>query len=81
MTRKSGIYNFLDMGRILKRTSDEEGVRAVGFHAQSECLGSALGEPAIIRARDGSYCVLEEAQFVGVGGLVGGEDGCSHYDV
>jgi len=52
----------------------------VAFMRSPSALGSALGEPAIIRGRDGSYCVLEEAQF-SRWRLGGGEDGCSHYDV
>ena len=64
-----------------QRTGDEQRVRAVRFHAQPERLGSALREPAVVRARDGADCVLEEAEFVGVGGLVCGEDGGAHDDV
>jgi len=46
-----------------------------------KCLRTALGEPAIIRARNGPDGVLEEPQFFGESGMGGGEDKSTHDDV
>ena len=54
---------------------------ALCFHAYSEGLGSALGEPAIIRAWDCLDGILEETQFLGIGRVLCGEDGGAHDDV
>jgi len=81
MARQPWVYDVFHMRRTLEGASDEEGVHAVGLHAQCEGLSTPLGEPAVVRARHGADGVLEETKGIGVCGLVGGEDRRAHYDV
>jgi len=78
---QTGVYDFLDIGRAFERPRHRQRVQPVGFHAEVQSLGSALGEPAIVRAGDCSNCVLEETEFGCEDGVVGGEHKGPHDDV
>lgn len=43
-----------------------------------ECLGAPLGQPAIVRTRDRTVRILQEAQILRERGVVCGEDRGAH---
>lgn len=47
--------------------SNLERIAAVSLHAKLESLGSTVRQPAVVRARNGARCVLQEASALGKG--------------
>ena len=78
---ESGVNDARDVRARGQRARDREGVPALLLHAQVERLGAALGEPAVIGARDRADSVLKEGQAFVRRGAVGGEDQRSHDDI